>query len=137
MKKYIFLPFLLGIAAFLSDCQRDPYREGARLYKVHCSNCHGENGIGLGGLIPPLAGSDFLKTHRSDLACILSKGLTETDTLTVNGQQYFGQAMPANPALSEFHVANLLNYINSSWDNQNPEFKIEEVRAALSSCTTR
>lgn len=132
------LPFIALLILFLfgaglhNACQRDPYREGARLYKVHCANCHGENGQGLGELIPPLAGADYLKNNRERLGCILSQGLK--DTIVVNGKVYAGQEMPANPTLSEFHIANLLNYINSSWGNQNGDFRIEEVRSGLSYC---
>ena len=32
--------------------------QGKQLYTTHCSNCHQENGDGLGKLFPPLAKSD-------------------------------------------------------------------------------
>jgi mono/diheme cytochrome c family protein len=129
MKKILLLSTIVTLAVF---CQRDPYREGSRLYAVHCSNCHGENGQGLGELIPPLAQADFITLHRDELACILVNGLN--DTIVVNGKTYFGQAMPANRELSDIQVTNILNFIQHSWGNPKQDFTLENVRALLSRC---
>lgn len=129
MKKILLLSTIVTLAV---SCQRDPYREGSRLYAVHCSNCHGENGQGLGELIPPLAQADFITLHRDELACILVNGLN--DTIVVNGKTYFGQAMPANQELSDIQVTNILNFIQHSWGNPQQDFTLENVRALLSRC---
>lgn len=131
MKIKIFA-LLLTTGLLAPFCQRNPYQEGSRLYAVHCANCHGDDGKGLGALIPPLAGSDYLQKERGQLACILVNGLS--DTIVVNGVLYGGQPMPANAALSDIHVANILNYIQNSWGNQLPDFTLQEVRADLSRC---
>ena len=78
------------------------------MYTAHCANCHGDQGQGLGALIPPLANADYMVKNRSQLACILVNGLN--DTIVVNGKEYSGQPMPANAELSEIHIANILNY---------------------------
>jgi mono/diheme cytochrome c family protein len=127
--------FLLAVALFFfwaNACQRDPYREGARLYGLHCANCHGDQGQGLGELIPPLAQADYLAQHRDRLACILVKGLA--DTIVVNNKTYAGQPMPPNANLSDVQVSNILNYIHNNWGNQLPDFQLEEVRRALQNC---
>ena len=114
-------------------CQRDPNREGQRLYAVHCANCHGEEGVGLGALIPPLVQSDYMTMHRQQLPCIIKYGLA--DTITVNGKVYAGEPMPSNGALSEIQIANILNFIGSKWENKIENFSIEEVRTTLKACS--
>lgn len=128
--------FLLTLAALLclyfgGGCEQNTFQEGERLYKVHCANCHMDDGIGLSALIPPLAGSDYLNKHREQLPCILRYGLS--DTIFVNGKMY-AEKMPGVSALSEIHIANLLNFINNSWGNRNGVYRLEEVRAALGKC---
>lgn len=123
----------MAVMAFaLAQCQREPYREGGRLYAAHCANCHGENGQGLGELIPPIAGSDYLKQQRQHLACLLVNGMK--DSVQVNGKWYSGQPMPENKSLSAVHVTNILNFISNSWGNANGEFSLEEVQTSLKDC---
>jgi len=127
------LVIILAITALaLAQCQREPYREGGRLYAAHCANCHGENGQGLGELIPPIAGSDYLKQQRAQLACLLVNGMK--DSMQVNGKWYSGQPMPENKSLSPVHVTNILNFINNSWGNAHGEFSLEEVQVSLKGC---
>jgi mono/diheme cytochrome c family protein len=120
---------LLCLVWTLSRCQKNPYQEGGRLYSVHCANCHGEDGKGLGTLIPPLAGADYLSAQRLRLPCIVVNGLS--DTIKVNGVVYGGQPMPANSLLTDIQVTNVLNYINNSWGNNLPDFTLQEVRGML------
>lgn len=119
-------------ALFLvTACQPNPYKEGERLYKVNCSNCHMDHGEGLNALIPPLAGADYLKNNRDQLPCLVVHGIH--DTIVVNGKVYAEQ-MPGVESLSEIQVANILNFVNTSWGNQNQPFMIEEVRTSLKKC---
>lgn len=128
MNKNTFIVFLF-LLGMLPRCQKNPYQEGGRLYSVHCANCHGEDGKGLGALIPPLAGADYLLAQRSRLPCIVVNGLS--DTITVNGVVFGGQPMPANSLLTDIQVTNVLNYINNSWGNNLPDFTLLEVRGML------
>lgn len=107
------------------------YQSGERLYKASCANCHMDHGEGLGALIPPLAGSDFLAANRDNLPCIIRKGLM--DTIVVNGKVY-SEMMPPNPGLSDIQITNILNYINSSWGNTQPAYPLEGVRELLKKC---
>jgi len=126
------LPVLVALMLFASHCEPNPYREGARLYQFHCANCHLDEGQGLGALIPPLAGAtDYLATNRERLPCILKYGLT--DTIVVRGTVY-AEAMPGVPALTAIQVTNILNFVNHSWGNQLPPFRLDEVRRLLSEC---
>lgn len=128
MMRYL---FALALGMVVLGCQNNTYQIGERLYKGNCASCHMDKGEGLAGLIPPLAGSDYLGRHLDQLPCIIRKGLQ--DTIVVNGKIYV-EMMPANPALSEIQITNLLNYIGSSWGNQHPPYQLEQVRELLKTC---
>jgi mono/diheme cytochrome c family protein len=123
--------FALTLATSLSGCFTSTERSGQTLYEEHCGNCHGLDGKGLGQLIPPLAGADYLHQSRAALPCIVRRGLR--GPLTVNGVAYNG-IMPALDAkqLPDADVANVLNYIRSAWGNQAVDGVItpQEVTAA-------
>lgn len=124
--------FITGLALFmLGGCDKAGYEQGKILYDKFCGNCHGEDGSGLQQLIPPLAGSDFLKARRQELPCIIRYGLA--DTIIVNGVEY-SQAMPGVDKLSEFEIQNIINYINNSWGHQYGFTKFHEVKQALNAC---
>ena len=38
------------------------------------------------------------------------------------------------PQLTEFEIANIINYIHHSWENNLEFVKIDEVRATLAAC---
>jgi mono/diheme cytochrome c family protein len=113
-------PALAVGLALLPGCFTNKQHQGERLYVQHCSGCHGEQGEGLGHLIPPLAGSDYLAQHRSQLACIVRQGLR--GPIKVNGVSY-NQVMlgvqdtATHRHLSPAQITNLLNYIEGHWGN--------------------
>ncbi|MDZ7877281.1 MAG: c-type cytochrome [Saprospiraceae bacterium] len=143
MKKTLKNPLLLVVfiaAAFtLSNCDSDTnvYKHGKILYDRYCANCHMEDGSGLKGLIPPLAKSDYLLAHRAELPCILLRG--QQGKIVVNGVEYGNQEMPpikrlTNDPLTDFEIANILNYVSTSMQNNEKIWTIDEVRAGLSTC---
>lgn len=117
----------------LWNCQGSvhPYPQGQDLYRIHCANCHMENGEGLGQLIPPLANSDWLKNNRNVAACIIRNGLS--DTIQVNGKTY-SQQMPKNLVLSETEITNILNYVATAMNDTLPVWSIPEVVEDLKKC---
>lgn len=125
-------PFFL-LAALVS-CQQKPYSDGEAFYKKYCANCHLDNGEGLGQLIPPLAGADFLAKNRERLPCIVRHGLAEE--ITVNGQQ-FAEKMEGFTKATDVDVTNVLNFINNSWGNHNGTLRLDEVQALLRNCPER
>lgn len=90
-----------------------------------------DDGEGLSALIPPLARADYLKTNRDKLPCLIRHGLK--DTISVNGKTYAEQ-MPGVEVLSEIQIVNILNFVNSSWGNQNEAYRLDEVRNLLAKC---
>lgn len=130
MKQARLFFFIAGLVCFAA-CEDNPYPQGEILYNNFCSNCHAADGSGLEGLIPPLANADYLVSHRDKLPCIIRYGIA--DTIVVNGRTYT-QKMEAIPNLSRFEIANILNYIEHSWGNQQKYFTIQEVEASLENC---
>ena len=111
--------FAVGLT-LLPGCFTNKQHQGEHLYGQHCAGCHGEQGEGLGHLIPPLAGSDYLAQHPGQLACIVRQGLR--GPILVNGVSY-NQVMlgvqdtATHKHLSPAQITNLLNYIEGHWGN--------------------
>ncbi len=125
------IPTALFLLCIIFSCEQQPYRMGERIYKKQCANCHLDKGEGLGALIPPLAGSDYLASHRENLACLLRYGLK--DTIVVNGKIY-AEEMVANDKLNDIQIANVINFVLQSWGNNLEPLTFEEVEAALAKC---
>lgn len=129
---------LLAFSAVIISCspRKDVKFEqymvhGERLYEIHCANCHQSSGEGLGRLIPPLKGSDYLAAHAGNLACLLKFGLA--DSIIVLGQMY-NQPMPANVSLDPIDIAEILTYITNSWGNEGIMVTVPVVNQQLASC---
>ena len=58
-----------------------------------------------------------------------------TGKITVNGKEY-EQAMQGITRLSDFEIANVINYINQAWGNDYGFIQINEVRVSLENCTS-
>ena len=134
LKKLIFILPIVCILVFVNCGNGDDivYKQGKILYTNMCANCHQDNGEGVRGLIPPLAKSDYLPKHRSELACLIRQG--QKGNIVVNGVTYGAQEMLGIASLSEFEIVNVLNYVTTSWGNQGELWKVEEVREALKKC---
>ncbi|WP_410221602.1 c-type cytochrome [Pedobacter sp.] len=139
MRKYVLaIVFSLLIGSSILSCQDEGQIEQAKyltggkdLYKLHCQNCHGENGEGLGELAPPLTDSVFLADHKQKLACYIKNGLS--DTITVNGIKYDSK-MPGFKQLNDIDIAKLIVYITNSFGHKQGMYKYEQVAADLQNC---
>ena len=114
-------------------CQKKPFPQGEALYRTHCASCHMDDGLGLRGVIPPLAGADYVARDPATIACIIRNGLK--DSIRVNGIVY-SEPMAGIPKLTEFQIANIINYINSAWGNDFGYVPMPEIRQRLLDCTT-
>ena len=119
-RKLFFLPLLLLGLLALPGCFTNKQHQGERLYAQHCASCHGDQGQGIGQLIPPLAGADYLTQHPGQLACIVRVGLN--GPIVVNGVGYnqlmLGvQDTATHRQLSPAQITNLLNFVESHWGN--------------------
>ncbi len=112
-------------------CANNPYQEGGRLYKIHCENCHMQDGKGLRGHIPPLANSDYLVKNKEQIPCIIKNGIK--GPIIVNDTTY-NTEMVGIPELSDIQINNIINYIIFEWNNNLQESNINEVRQFLQNC---
>ena len=134
LKSLYLLPFTLYL--FSCDSQEEVkrkqyYIDGQVLYKTHCANCHQENGQGLAGLYPPIAGSDYLTKNKESVLCSMRNGLQ--DTIVVNGKSYH-QPMPANTQLQALDVAEIATYIYNEWGNEKVITDVKTVGKVLEGC---
>ncbi|MFB9069441.1 copper-containing nitrite reductase [Pseudofulvimonas gallinarii] len=104
---------------------------GKSLYTGTCSVCHQDNGAGLPGVFPPVASSDWVKSHsHEELIKVVLNGLT--GPVKVNGEDY-NSVMPPMSQLTDDEIANILTYVLNSWDNgggQVQRDKVEQIRAS-------
>lgn len=101
--------------------------DGAAIYASLCVACHQATGLGLPGVFPPLADSEWVKGKDTTAAAILLHGIN--GALTVKGVVYKG-AMPAfKDQLSDEQIAAVLSHVRSQWGNAAAEVKPETVAA--------
>jgi mono/diheme cytochrome c family protein len=125
----VLLGFMLVL--LLGACDQQPYTQGKILYTNFCENCHMADGTGLKGLIPPLAGADYLTKYPEAIPCIIRAGVK--GKMTVNGQDYETE-MVGIERLTEFEITNIINYIHTSWGNNLPIVEHLQVREWLKPC---
>lgn len=99
--------------------------DGKAVYTSRCAACHQATGVGLAGVFPPLAGSEWVTGKPQTLAAILLHGID--GPLTVKGNKYNG-AMPAfKDQLNDAEIAAVLTHIRSTWGNQSGAIDAEVV----------
>lgn len=97
-------------------------KKGASVYN-NCAGCHQSTGLGLPGVNPPLAGSEWVLGGTERLARIAMHGVM--GPITVKGTN-FNNVMVA-PVLNDSEIAQVLTYIRNSWGNQAPMVTKEMV----------
>lgn len=124
----------VGLLAVLGHlgCEEETYIQGKAIYEYKCASCHMESGEGLLGNIPPLAGSDWLQEHRSEIACIIRYGYE--DSLFVNDIGYRAK-MAGHPELTDTEITNVANYILTAWYNEYAPVSPAEVKSGLAACS--
>ena len=118
----------------LSTADKAKYRKyvllGKEIYTDKCASCHQLDGRGLRGVIPPIAGADYLENHQFKLPCLLR--YATKDTIMVNGRLYPPQ-MPAHD-LTNLELAEVITYINNSWGNKLGFMSVKKVDSLLQHC---
>jgi mono/diheme cytochrome c family protein len=137
LKHFFVIAFLLVIAGTIASCQSDEqlefnryYSSGRVVYQSHCQNCHGANGEGLQGLIPPLTDQAYLKANKNVLACSVNNGLK--GKITIQGREFDG-TMPSND-LAPINLAMALTYVTNSFGNKLGVITSGQVEKDLSAC---
>ncbi len=102
--------------------------QGAQVFGNYCSPCHQLTGQGLPGVFPPLAGSATVKARDpSEHVRTVLQGLHGK---TIAGVAYSAVMPPFGPQLTDAEVAAVVNHERSSWGNDAPLVRPEDVTAA-------
>ena len=102
-----------------------PSERGAKLYADHCAGCHGEQGEGVAGAYPALAGNRAIAiTPPSNLVHIVVRGgFLPT---TAGNPRPFGMP-PFATVLADRDIAALLSHVRASWGHRAPAVSTLEV----------
>lgn len=99
--------------------------DGAKIYQNVCMACHQQNGAGVAGAFPPLAGSEWVAGDATIPARIVLHGLQ--GAIEVKGVTYNG-VMPAfGEQLKDEEIAAVVSYVRSQWGNNAPPLGTAEV----------
>ncbi|MEO6807500.1 MAG: cytochrome c [Isosphaeraceae bacterium] len=113
----------------------DPVVLGRQLFTLNCLGCHQENGQGIPGQYPPLAGSEWIHESPARLSRIVLHGLQ--GPIQVKGQS-FDNLMPGfGPLLDDQQAAAVLTFVRQEWGNQADPVPTAAVTAVRASNTDR
>ena len=87
----------------------------AAVYAKICAGCHQASGKGVPGTYPPLAGSELLTGDPTKPTKIILHGFK--GKIVRGGATYEGLMAPWKDALSDQEIADVLNYVRTSWGN--------------------
>ena len=104
----------------------DLYKNGAKLYEQHCVACHQKTGVGMPGVFPPLAKSDYLAADRERAITIAINGLQ--GKIKVNNVEY-NNIMPPFAYLSDDEISQVMTYVMNTWGNSAKPVSSSEVKA--------
>ena len=137
MNKWGVLALVLGIGLAIWAVLRikpdsGSIARGEKLYELHCLNCHGEKGEGLGRLIPPIHRPEAYSD--AELICAIRYG--KKGELQVGGIVYDG-VMPPNFQLDEGEIRDLAHFVRKKIKNCGDcqELELAEIPVFLSNCT--
>jgi mono/diheme cytochrome c family protein len=94
----------------LSPLAADIYQRAAKLYVENCAACHQDHGSGILGAVPPLAGNPAVTPAQPyNVIMVVLAGLPASGNYS---------AMPSFAGrLSDSQIADLANYLRTSWGN--------------------
>jgi mono/diheme cytochrome c family protein/glucose/arabinose dehydrogenase len=115
----------------LAPAQQARFETGKQLYLGTCGACHQPHGLGLEGLAPPLADSDWVTGSVERLGRIALNGVRGPIQV---GTAKYSLEMPAWGVLNDEHLAAIFTYIRREWGHAaapvEPE-TVRNIRAAL------
>ncbi|HET7794977.1 MAG TPA: cytochrome c, partial [Rhizobacter sp.] len=106
-----------------------PASNGAKLYEQHCAQCHGDQGEGVAGAFPALAGNRAVTMALpvNLVRAVLEGGYAPS---TAGNPRPYGMP-PFASVLSSAEVAAVLTHVRTSWGNRGgvvSEFEVNRYR---------
>jgi cytochrome c oxidase cbb3-type subunit 2 len=112
------------------------FARGRAVYGSLCGLCHGNDGLGKPGQVPPLAGSEWVNAKGVQrLARISLAGLN--GRIQVGGRDWNLSMAAMGAALSDADLADVLTYVRQSWGNQAGAVTADEVLAVRAAIGAR
>ena len=112
------------------------FARGRAVYGSLCGLCHGNDGFGKPGQVPPLAGSEWVNAKGVQrLARISLAGLN--GKIQVGGRDWNLSMAAMGAALSDADLAAVLTYVRQSWGNQAGAVTADEVQAVRAAIGAR
>jgi mono/diheme cytochrome c family protein len=112
----------------------DPLAVGRAQFKAVCITCHQESGMGIPGIYPPLAGSEWANGSADRVIRIVLYGLK--GPVHVEGKEFSATAMPVFGQVpgsaynwSDEKIAAVLSFVRQEWGNKAPAITAEQVSA--------
>ena len=99
--------------------------QGKAVYAQNCLTCHLADGLGVDGMNPPLAKTDYVLGDKTRLTKVLLNGLQGVE---IDGEKYRG-VMPAQESLTDAQIAAVLTYVRNSFGNKASAVTVAEVKA--------
>lgn len=99
--------------------------DGKALYAANCAACHKDNGEGIPGAFPPLAGSEWTNGPAQEQIKVVLNGLS--GPIKVKGVSYNGVMAPFKH-LSDEDIAAIVTHERTSWGNTGGAVTPAEVK---------
>jgi cytochrome c oxidase cbb3-type subunit II len=100
---------------------------GEKLYAANCSACHQASGEGVPGAFPPLKGSPVV--NRDDASKHMHVVLDGLQGARVGGVVYGNAMPPFGETLGDADIADIVDYVRSSWGNHGKPVTAAQVAA--------
>jgi len=117
----------------------DPVVYGKKQFELVCITCHQATGLGVPGVYPPLAGSEWVNGSEDRIIRILLNGLK--GPITVHGAIFGTVPMPVigpgGMGWNDEKIAAVLTYIRQEWGNKAPAVTTEKVAEIRGKIGTR
>jgi cytochrome c oxidase cbb3-type subunit 2 len=112
------------------------FARGRAVYGSLCGLCHGNDGLGKPGQVPPLAGSEWVNNKGVQrIARIALAGIS--GKIQAEGRDWNLSMAAMGAALSDADLAAVLTFIRQSWGNQTGTVTADEVQAVRAAVGAR
>lgn len=119
--------FFKGILLYQKKPLEQSITDGKEVYQDFCIQCHLDTGMGVSGVFPPLAKSDYLANNVDLSIRALKYGMS--GPIIVNGEEYNG--VMQEQGLDDVEIADVMNYILNNWGNEFKKMITEEKVASI------
>ena len=112
----------------------DPVALGKKQFEAVCITCHQATGMGVPGIYPPLAGSEWVNGPSKRVIEIVLYGLkgeihVEDHTYGAAAMPVFGQVAGSAYNWNDDRIAAVLTYVRQEWGNKSGAITADEVAA--------